>query len=72
MDPNGKYFSVQYKNEETETILCLQKAFPTNNGRIVYASVHLRVGNCYEQRHKEAHIIPLVTGIHPKKDPGCL
>ena len=62
---------MQYKDKETETILCLQGAFPTNNSRIMYDNVHARVGNCYERRHKETHIIPLVVGIHPKKDPGC-
>lgn len=63
---------MQYKDEETETILCLQGAFPTNNSRIVYDNVHTRIGNCYERRHKETHIIPLIARTHLKEDPKCL
>lgn len=72
MDTNGKYFSLQYKDKKTETMLCLQGAFPTDNGQIVYQKVHPKVGNCYTRMERDTHIIPLLASIRPKKNPKCL
>jgi len=72
IDTNGRYYSIQYKDEETETILCLQGAFPTENGQILYQNVHPKVGNCYARRENDTHIIPLVAATRPKKNHKCL
>ena len=72
VDTNGKYFSIQYEDKETETMLCLQGAFPTDNGQIVYQKVHPKVGNCFTRRKNDTHIIPLLASTRPKKNLKCL
>lgn len=72
MDTDGKYYTLQYKDKETGTMLYLQGAFPTNNSQIIYHQAYPRVGNCFMRKHKDTHIIPLVGSTFVKRDPKCL
>jgi len=71
VDPDGKIFSVYYEDKETDTKLCLQGAFPNNNGHTDYNHVHAKLGDCFTTKRRDTHIIPLLANIRPKKETLC-
>jgi len=64
---------VQYKDEETGMMLCLQAAFPTNdNGdSILYDKIYVRVGNCYTRKPRGTHFAHLIAHEHSQKGHKC-